>query len=173
MVAMLPVNVAEPLAGETLDAVPVTVKATEPLVVKLVDPTAVIEAIPVGKGEGGATVTVPAKPLVKATFTESVPGKALNNVAVLVGMLMVKGSCAVKGKVVDAEFLATSVAVKVKVPEPAPEPVISNTTVAEPPEPEDPTEPLELASTTTEPMPSPLHAFVPACPRRITAGCRP
>ena len=170
---MLPVNVADPVAGETLDAVPVTVKVTVPLVVKLVDPCAVIEAIPVGKGEGAATVTVPAKPLVKFTLTESEPCKALNNVAVLLGMLMVNGSCALKGKVVEAELVATSVAVKVKVPEPAPEPVISNTTVAEPPEPEDPTEPLELASTTTEPMPSPPQAFVPACPRRITAGCLP
>jgi hypothetical protein len=168
---MLPVNVADPVAGETLDAVPVTVKVTVPLLVKLVDPCAVIDAIPVGKGEGGATVTVPAKPLVKFTFTESDPCKALNNVAVLLGMVMVNGSCALKGKVVEAELVAASVAAKVKVPEPAPEPVISNTTVAELPE--ELTVPLELASTTTEPMPSPLHAFVSARPRLITAGRLP
>jgi hypothetical protein len=171
---MLPVNVAAPVAGVTLDDVPVTVNVTVPLLVKLVDPTAAIAAMPVGKGDGGATVTVPLKPLVKLTFTESEPGKALNNVAVLVGMLMVNGSCALKGSVVEAEFFSTSAAKNVKVPDPAPEPVISNTTVAEPPDPEDPTAPLELASTTTEPTPSPLHALMPACPpRRPTSGRLP
>jgi hypothetical protein len=89
---VLPVNETLPVAADTLDDIPVAVKVTVPLAVKLADPTAVIEAMPPGIVVGAATVTVPLKPLAKFTLTESVPGKALYNCAVVDGMLMVKGA---------------------------------------------------------------------------------
>ena len=165
-------NCADPVAAETLDAVPVTVKVTVWLLLTCTE-AGEIEAMPGRVPVGAVTVTAPLKPVVTFTVTTNEPGKALNNGAVVAGIVMVNGSCAVNGKLVEAAFVAASVAVKCRLPAPAPEPLISNTTVAEPAVPLEPTVLLEPASTTTEPTPLPLHELELPCPRRMTAACLP
>src|SRR5579871_357290 len=87
-------------------------------------------------------------------------------------MLAVNGSCAVNGALYVAVSELVSTALKLITPPPVPLPVISHVMVCDPALPLAVSVALLEASTTTLPMPNPLHVGL-AAPRRVSLGRRP